>query len=203
MFVRRNPGRKGAISIQIVEKVKGRLRVIKTIGTSSDPDRIEVFYQRARQEIHRTVSQLALFPSLADHIVESFMSSISNGQVQVIGPELVIGKMFDKVGLNQIQEPLFRHLVLCRIVHPGSKLKTVDYMQRYHSKTISMMQVYRFLDQFSAQSQQKAESIVFDHSQAVVGFGLSTVFYDVTTLYFEASDEDDLRQLGYSKDGKH
>jgi transposase len=203
VFVRRNPGRKGAISIQIVEKVKGRVRVIKTIGTSSDPERIEVFYQRARQEIQRTVGQLALFPSSADHIVESFMSSISNGQVQVVGPELVIGKMFDKVGLNQIQEPLFRHLVLCRIVHPGSKLKTVDYMQRYHSKTISVMQVYRFLDQFSAQSQQKAESIVFDHSQAVVGGGLSTVFYDVTTLFFEASDEDDLRQLGYSKDGKH
>lgn len=29
------------------------------------------------------------------------------------------------------------------------------------------------------------------------------VFYDVTTLYFEASEEDDLRKTGYSKDGKH
>jgi transposase len=28
------------------------------------------------------------------------------------------------------------------------------------------------------------------------------VFYDVTTLYFEASKEDELRRLGYSKDGK-
>ena len=29
------------------------------------------------------------------------------------------------------------------------------------------------------------------------------VFYDVTTLYFEAADEDDLRKAGFSKDGKH
>ena len=29
------------------------------------------------------------------------------------------------------------------------------------------------------------------------------VFYDMTTLYFEASDEDDLRKTGFSKDGKH
>ena len=29
------------------------------------------------------------------------------------------------------------------------------------------------------------------------------VFYDMTTLYFEASDEDDLRKAGFSKDGKH
>jgi len=29
------------------------------------------------------------------------------------------------------------------------------------------------------------------------------VFYDTTTLYFKASDEDDLRKTGFSKDGKH
>lgn len=29
------------------------------------------------------------------------------------------------------------------------------------------------------------------------------LFYDMTTLYFEASDEDDLRKTGFSKDGKH
>lgn len=203
MFVRRNPGRKGAVSIQIVEKIKGRIRVIKTVGTSTDPDKIEVYFQRARNDINKAIGQLALFPSQADHIVESFMSTLSNGQVQVVGPELVVGKMFDKVGLNQVEHELFRHLVLCRIVHPGSKLKTVDYMRRYHGKEVSVMQVYRFLDQFSQQNQQLAEQIVFEHSRSVLGGVLSTVFYDVTTLYFEASDEDDLRQTGYSKDGKH
>jgi transposase len=29
------------------------------------------------------------------------------------------------------------------------------------------------------------------------------VFYDVTTLYFEIEDEDDLRKTGFSKEGKH
>jgi transposase len=28
-------------------------------------------------------------------------------------------------------------------------------------------------------------------------------FYDVTTLYFEAEKEDELRKTGFSKDGKH
>jgi transposase len=32
---------------------------------------------------------------------------------------------------------------------------------------------------------------------------IGVVFYDMTTLYFEASDEDDLRKTGFSKDGKH
>ena len=31
---------------------------------------------------------------------------------------------------------------------------------------------------------------------------ISVVFYDMTTLYFESEDEDDLRKIGFSKDGK-
>ena len=31
----------------------------------------------------------------------------------------------------------------------------------------------------------------------------SIVFYDVTTLYCEAEEEDELRKTGFSKDGKH
>src|SRR5699024_3566465 len=38
----------------------------------------------------------------------------------------------------------------------------------------------------------------FDHSVATTG--ISLLLYDVTTLYFEAEKEDDLRQVGYSKE---
>lgn len=31
---------------------------------------------------------------------------------------------------------------------------------------------------------------------------ISVVFYDMTTLYFETEDEDGLRRIGFSKDGK-
>ena len=37
----------------------------------------------------------------------------------------------------------------------------------------------------------------------MVGDGISVCFYDMTTLYFEAAEEDDLRKCGFSKDGKH
>ena len=37
----------------------------------------------------------------------------------------------------------------------------------------------------------------------VLGAKLAIVFYDVTTLYFEAEEEDELRKKGFSKDGKH
>lgn len=32
---------------------------------------------------------------------------------------------------------------------------------------------------------------------------IAVVFYDVTTLYFEANEENDFKKMGFSKDGKH
>src|SRR5690606_39235015 len=33
--------------------------------------------------------------------------------------------------------------------------------------------------------------------------GINVVFYDVTTVYFEIDNEDELRKPGFSKEGKH
>lgn len=47
------------------------------------------------------------------------------------------------------------------------------------------------------------ERISFEHTKKVTGGSVEVVFYDMTTLYFEAAEEDDLRKAGFSKDGKH
>ena len=41
------------------------------------------------------------------------------------------------------------------------------------------------------------------HTLKVLNNEMSIVFYDVTTLYFETEQEDELRKTGFSKDGKH
>jgi transposase len=50
---------------------------------------------------------------------------------------------------------------------------------------------------------ERVEKIAFAHTLKILQDDISIVFYDMTTLYFEASDEDDLRKTGFSKDGKH
>jgi transposase len=47
------------------------------------------------------------------------------------------------------------------------------------------------------------EQIAFSHTLKVQNGHIGIVFYDMTTLHFEASDGDDLRQTGFSKVGKH
>jgi len=61
--------------------------------------------------------------------------------------------------------------------------------------------VYDSLDRLDERYKEQVEQIAFEHSKKILKT-ISVVFYDMTTLYFEAEDEDDLRKIGFSKDGK-
>ncbi len=95
------------------------------------------------------------------------------------------------------------HWVISRLAFPLSKLKTIEYLYRYQGVSLNKDSVYRFLDKLNNQLKDKVEQITFNHTRRILGGNISVVFYDMTTLYFEASDEDDLRKTGFSKDGKH
>ena len=82
-------------------------------------------------------------------------------------------------------------------------LKTVEYLYRYQGVQLEINSIYRFSDKLSSKLKDKVEQIVFNHTKSILGGSIGVVFYDMTTLYFEASDEDDLRKTGFSKDGKH
>ena len=121
----------------------------------------------------------------------------------MIGPELLLGKLFDEIGFNKIPDELFRHLVITRLVYPVSKLKTVDYLFKYKGVLIDVERVYRYMDKLKIHQMRWVEDISYQHTLKILDQPLSIVFYDVTTLYFEAAEEDDFRQRGFSKDGKH
>jgi transposase len=157
----------------------------------------------AQQEIKRLSEPLTLFSSPDDVLVEKVFESLHNSSIQTVGPELVFGKIFDYIGFNQVGEELFRHLVVSRLAFPLSKLKTIEYLYRYQGVTLDIDAVYRFLDKLNTKLKEQVEQIAFTHTKKVLEGNISVVFYDMTTLYFEASDEDDLRKTGFSKDGKH
>jgi transposase len=144
-----------------------------------------------------------MFIDEEESIYESVLSGLSNEQVQVIGPELIYGSLFDKIGYSGIDELMFRHLVITRLYNPGSKLKTVEYLRHYLGVTIEIQDVYRFLDKLNNRLKEQVEDISYAYTKNVLGGAPGIVFYDMTTLYFEASTEDDLRKTGFSKDGKH
>lgn len=203
MFLRKLKNRSGSISVQIISKPGGKYKVVKTIGSGRTEQEIEKLYYLGKQEIERLSFQPKLFISETDTIVDGIFESLSNASIRVVGPELIFGKIYDKIGFNEIEEDLLRHLVISRLAFPLSKLKTIDYLYRYQGISLNKDTVYRFLDKLNSKLKDRIEQITFKYTKRILGDNISVVFYDMTTLYFEASDEDDLRRTGFSKDGKH
>ena len=203
MFLRKLRNRSGSISVQIISKARGKYKVVKSIGCSSNPQQIEKLWYLGKQEIERLQAQSTLFVSETDTIVEQLFDRIQNAHIRTVGPEIIFGKIYDHIGFNTVREELFRHLVIARLSFPLSKLKTVEYLYRYQGISLDVDQVYRFLDKLNSQLKEQVEQIAFEHTRRLLGGEISIVFYDMTTIYFETSDEDDLRKTGFSKDGKH
>lgn len=208
MFVNRSKNKSGTVSVRVLQK-RGRNNVlIKSFGSSRDEKEIDRLVAKAREFIQRqTGTFYHLFNQPAEQGIDDFVDSLSNSQVSVDGPETIFGRLFDYVGYGEIGG-LFRPLVLSRLVAPGSKLKTVDYLWRYNGVSYDINKVYRYLDRLCDRNpiapgiKDRIEQITFAHSATVMGGCIDVVFYDITTLYFEAADEDDLRRTGYSKDGR-
>lgn len=203
MFIRKLKNRSGSQSVQIISKARGRYKVIKTIGSGKTEQEIQKLVFLAHEELDRLSAQTKLFVSEKDISIESIFASISNSSIRTVGPELIFGKIYDCIGFNDIKESLFRHLVISRLAFPLSKLKTVDYLNRYQGVKISISSVYRFLDKLNQSLKGQVEEIGFIHTKKILGGEINVVFYDMTTIYFEASTEDEIRKKGFSKDGKH
>jgi transposase len=203
MFIRKKPNKSGSTSVQIISKSSGKYKVIKTIGSSKNEQDLEKLYFLGKQELERLNTQPKLFVSESDAIVDQVFDALQNASIKTVGPEIIFGKIYDSIGFNTIEQELFKHLVIARLAFPLSKLKTIDYLYRFQGITIDIDAVYRFLDKLNSTLKVKIEQIAFAHTKKILNNSISVVFYDMTTLYFEASDEDDLRKTGFSKDGKH
>lgn len=202
MFVRKKKNKSGLISVQIIDKSFGKYKVIQTVGSSLDLNEIDKLYQEGYRIIATLQKQHSFnFLSHADENILNFTKSLSNTNITAVGAELVFGKLFDSIGFNIVKDQLFKDLVLSRIIYQGSKLKLTDYLRRYEHRDISVQRIYRFLDKLNSKYKECVEDIAFKHTKKVLK-NITVVFYDMTTLYFEAADEDDFRKIGFSKDGK-
>lgn len=201
MFVRKKQNKSGVVSVQVIDKSSGKYRMLKTIGSSSEPEQIGRLVLEAKDWIQKKTGSLELdFTDYRRH-TELVMEGIE--QISVCGPELLLGKLFVEVGFGQIGDDLFRRLVLARLCFPVSKLKTTDYLSRYQFFDIDVQTVYRYLDKLYNHQKAQVQQISYEHTLGILDNRIHVVFYDVTTIYFESESEDELRRTGFSKEGKH
>jgi transposase len=206
MFVRKKKNPSGVISIQIIDKTKGKYKVLKTIGSSSNAIEIEYLYLQGKKWILTQTGKCDMFALQEQQreekqVTDCLLNNIEN--ILLNGTQLILNHAFKIVGFDTIDDDILKHLVTARLCQPSSKSGTVDYLKSYFDEDLELHKIYRYLDRLNNTLQEEIQQISVAHTTKILGGKIGLVFYDVTTLYFETDYSDDFRTTGFSKDGKH
>ena len=123
----------------------------------------------------------------------------------------VYGKLFNELGYQDTIESsgksnrfsqLFKDIVLARLANPLSKRASVSMLEEDFGVSLNLDCVYQMMDRLDDQAIERLNKISYENTKRLYNQKINVVFFDCTTLYFEAFEEDELRKLGYSKDLK-
>lgn len=211
MFIRKKKYPSGNIGVIVAEKVDGKMKELVTIGVARDEKDVERLVGEGKEwiseELARRHPRLDLFGEEREvrqrEVDEAnrFLSCISN--ILLNGCDLILDRVFDRVGFNRIEDDVFRMLVKARLAYPASKAATVEYLKNHFDDDVNLSKIYRYLDKLSDHQHEIVQDISVRHTRELFGGTIGALFYDVTTLYFEADREDELRKTGFSKEGRH
>ena len=211
MFVKKIKNRSGTTSVIVASKVRGRYHKFHTVGIAKEESEIENLRRQGLEWIRR--HSLEMHPELdlygeqrracAQEIemTERVISNIDN--ILINGAELILNRVFDRIGFNRIEDDVFRKLVQSRLSFPASKAATVEYLKNYYDEDLDLSKIYRYLDKLNDRHRHLVQDISVHHTMRILGGHIGVMFYDVTTLYFETDHQDDLRKTGFSKEGRH
>lgn len=133
------------------------------------------------------------------------LNQLSEQQRVVEGFHDVFGHLFNIIGLNKVlpkkQTEVLKEVVLARIAKPASKRATQEILAADFGVDIHLDRIYRMMDSL-IENKDIFQKVIFSATQALCFDRVNITFFDVTTLYFESTEEDDLRKFGYSKDQK-
>ena len=206
MFIRKVKNSSGNHIFQVMEKVGRQNRLIKHLGTARNSLEGNQLTELGQQFIDKErikSGRLSLFDS---RFSQSDLAKVFASLEFIQALDSVTYDFFcyfyRLLGLNGLHDDCFCDLVISRIMWPVSKAKTRDFLQRNLNKNYSLTSLYREMQTSSLKNyQEKVEEIFWNYLQTQKEI-ISVLFFDVTTLYFEAFEEDDFRKYGFSKDNK-
>lgn len=189
-----------SISIQVY-KIENRKRVIvRHVGTAHNEREKAELLSLANNFIKKASKQLQLFQGPeADNILYI-------GKTEFIGVYYtffydLVSKLILSIGLDKIKSSLLLDLVILRIMEPASKLRSIELLEEYFGIKHRRQSYYKSAAKW-LELKSKAETVALAFARNHYAFDFELLFYDVTTLYFEAFKEDELRKNGFSKDNK-
>jgi hypothetical protein len=213
--------------VQIAESVGGRRRIVAHVGSAHTEAELGLLMEQARAlledpgqgEFDLEVAPMTVKTDLvggSDRGATLFSvekAAGSRGGWSLVAAARVVSTGSDVLfealagvfadlgfgGVNGVTDEVFRDLVIARIVEPTSILDVARVLNDLGQVPASEKTLRRTLERCQARGwRELIAQACFAH--ALTSGDVSLCLYDVTTLYFEAEKEDDLRKVGYSKE---
>jgi hypothetical protein len=172
-------------------------KIIKHIGSSKKAEDTSILIQKAKEWINSQTAQIPLFSEPRQKILFA-------DRGECIGVTHQFARQFLLCCINECglsgMSPLLLDLAIMRLIEPASKRRTIELLSHYFGISYSQ-RIYRNIPKLIKQKpsvESCAYTIVVEQFKEPFYF----VLYDVTTLYFETFQSDELRIPGFSKDNK-
>ena len=189
----------GATAVPIVHKTGSRRDGVDHIGSAHTDADLHVLLATAHRQLAGDQPELDLGLDTPGPGRPEASGVVESTQSLVLWQALE--RIYTHLGFDAVGDEHFKKLVLARIVEPTSKAEAIRVMEDLGVSAPSLRTLMRTLQRIQAADVRDVISrACFDYTAATGGLALC--LYDVTTLYFEADDEDDLRKVGMSKERK-
>ncbi len=210
----------GSTAVQIAESVDGRRRIVRHVGSARDEAELGVLLEQARDlladdlqgvldlgmQVPQRVRSMAPPPGQTTLFgaAAGVAGSVATSRSQVLRTSCrplfdALGCVYDQLGFDAVADACFKDLVIARVVEPTSLLDVDRVLADLGRAAASLSTRKRTLRRAQGRGYRDQLAVAcFTH--AATHGDVSLVLYDVTTLYFEAEKEDDLRKVGFSKE---
>ena len=184
-----------ATAVQLVHYEKRKVVIDRHVGSGHTQPEIDELLRRATVQREEATQQTSLFSHPPSTLGRLTFRGVSHTFIRSLW--LGVAELCGLASLN----PLLLDLALMRIVEPCSKRRTLELLQKYFDVAYAERTVYRTLPKLIKQK-DTIEKLVVSCATDLLTCDISLVLYDVTTLYFESFEADELRTPGFSKDHK-
>ena len=137
------------------------------------------------------------------------LKKLQEEQRSIMGIHDVYGKIYQELEFDKVlttrnisASNILYHITMARLASPASKKASVSLLQKDFGITLSLDKVYRMMDKLDDKVIEKIQKKAYQATKSILKEKINVLFYDCTTLYFESFTPDELKQNGYSKDGK-
>lgn len=124
VFVRKSPGRSGAVKVQIAERRAGRDVVLEHVGTAHDDAELAALMGVARGKLYPGQGELTLDGVSPRRVDGQPGSATIRAKSNAVLWQVLQG-VYARLGFDTIDDDAFAKLVLARLIEPTSKADSV------------------------------------------------------------------------------